>query len=725
VVRVGAPVAGHLALVPAARIVSRRVRVLAPDGRCRDVPAARLADWLVDEAAAPLAAGVEALVAAVPLGARHRRRARRGLLAAHLAAVPGPRAVLLGRATAGERQRGSGDGRHPAGRRRSMRLAARWAAALLGAQAAGMAAWVVLGRCALAGRFTAADQVAWTLLSLTVPLLRGTEIAAAAAVADRLATAFRRWLMAGLLRLPAEVCRAEATGQLLGRVLGAEAGERLLAAGGPALVVAGIELAGAAVALAHGAGAALQLGALAAALAATAALTAACWRRQRACAAWRDEMTGGLVEALSGLRTRRAQGKEDASLGAQGDDDAVLAGYHRRCRRLGWAEAALCAGVPRGFLVAGVAGLAAAAAGMLDGGISGVAEAARAAGAPSVSPGRVAVSLGGLLLAAGGLGRLGAAACEAAAALAAAEGVLLIVAPGCTGLVAAMVHRLRGAGEVESDEKGRAAGAGFVDDGRAADAGFIDAGGVMEVALVDEGTGAEAGLGDREAGAAAAERGGGGALVLEAQNLTAVPPGRSEPVFSGLALEIRRGDRVLLDGASGAGKSTLAALLAAGRGVPGGLLLLRGLDPGSWRRAAWRRRIVAVPQLHANHLFADSLAFNLLCGRGWPPLAGDLELAAAVCRDLGLGGLLDRLPRGLGERIGEAGWQLSDGEGSRVCLARAVLQEPDLLIVDESLATLDPAGRLVVLEALRRRSLAVMVIGHEGPGSAVAAPRSI
>jgi ATP-binding cassette subfamily B protein len=203
------------------------------------------------------------------------------------------------------------------------------------------------------------------------------------------------------------------------------------------------------------------------------------------------------------------------------------------------------------------------------------------------------------------------------------------------------------------------------------------------------------------------------------QNLTAAPSGCSEALFWRVALEIREGDRVLLGGASGAGKSTLAAILAAGRMVPGGLLLLRGLDPASWRRGAWRRRVVAVPQLHANHLFAESLAFNLLCGRRWPALAADVALAAEVCRDLGLGGLLDRLPRGLEERIGEAGWRLSDGEASRVCLARAVLQEPDLLIVDESLAALDPAGRLVVLEALeRRRWLALVVIGHEGLGPA-------
>jgi ATP-binding cassette subfamily B protein len=114
-----------------------------------------------------------------------------------------------------------------------------------------------------------------------------------------------------------------------------------------------------------------------------------------------------------------------------------------------------------------------------------------------------------------------------------------------------------------------------------------------------------------------------------------------------------------------------------------------------------------VPQLHANHLFADTLAFNLLLGRGWPPSPGDLAAAESVCRALGLGALLDRLPAGLDQRIGEAGWRLSDGEASRVYLARALLQEPDLLILDESLAALDPASRLEVLGAVTERAGAV------------------
>ncbi len=189
-------------------------------------------------------------------------------------------------------------------------------------------------------------------------------------------------------------------------------------------------------------------------------------------------------------------------------------------------------------------------------------------------------------------------------------------------------------------------------------------------------------------------------------------------VLDGASLVIAAGERVLLSGPSGAGKSTLAAILGGRRRLDSGLLLLWGLDLatlGGGRRSgggSWQRRVVAVPQLHDNHIFGETLAWNLLMGRGWPPSDGDLAEAAAVCRELGLGELLARLPAGLEQRIGEAGWRLSDGEASRVCLARAVLQEPDLVIVDEGLAALDPEARLRVLNAVARRVRTLVVIAH-------------
>ena len=78
------------------------------------------------------------------------------------------------------------------------------------------------------------------------------------------------------------------------------------------------------------------------------------------------------------------------------------------------------------------------------------------------------------------------------------------------------------------------------------------------------------------------------------------------------------------------------------------------------------------------------------CSADWPPSAADLQQAGEVCEELGLGELLQRMPAGLQQQVGETGWQLSHGERSRVFLARALLQQADLTILDESFAALDP-----------------------------------
>jgi len=120
------------------------------------------------------------------------------------------------------------------------------------------------------------------------------------------------------------------------------------------------------------------------------------------------------------------------------------------------------------------------------------------------------------------------------------------------------------------------------------------------------------------------------------------------------------------------------------------LVLLGGFDRQTTGAAAWRRRVALVPPFHENHVLRHSLAFNLLLGRCWPPQAEDLAEAEAVARALGLGALLDRMPSGLHQLVGETGWQLSHGERARVFVARAILQRPDLVLLDESFDALDP-----------------------------------
>jgi ATP-binding cassette subfamily B protein len=104
--------------------------------------------------------------------------------------------------------------------------------------------------------------------------------------------------------------------------------------------------------------------------------------------------------------------------------------------------------------------------------------------------------------------------------------------------------------------------------------------------------------------------------------------------------------------------------------------------------------------------------FNALMGGEWPPREGDVERAEALCRELGLGDLLARMPAGVLQHVGETGWQLSHGERSRLYIARALLQRADLLVLDESFAQLDPENLRRALQCVLRRASTVMVIAH-------------
>jgi ATP-binding cassette subfamily B protein len=200
--------------------------------------------------------------------------------------------------------------------------------------------------------------------------------------------------------------------------------------------------------------------------------------------------------------------------------------------------------------------------------------------------------------------------------------------------------------------------------------------------------------------------------TLDATDLRFTHQHRGEPVLQGCSMTVAPGDRIVLQGPSGGGKSTLASLLAGLRTPQSGLLLLDGADRHTLGLNGWRRRVVLVPQFHENHLVLGSVALNVLMGVGWPPAAEDFERAERVLRELGLGDTLDRMPSGLLQTIGETGWQLSHGERSRIFLARALLQHPDVLILDESFAQLDAENMQRALNAVSARAPAVLLIAH-------------
>jgi ABC-type bacteriocin/lantibiotic exporter with double-glycine peptidase domain len=183
-------------------------------------------------------------------------------------------------------------------------------------------------------------------------------------------------------------------------------------------------------------------------------------------------------------------------------------------------------------------------------------------------------------------------------------------------------------------------------------------------------------------------------------------------VLRGCTLSIASGDRILLEGDSGGGKSTLASVLVGLRTPQSGLLLMEGLDWQTLGMDGWRRRIVSVPQFHENHVFTESFGFNLLMGRRWPPAEEDFREAKDICRELGLRELVERMPAGLLQMVGETGWQLSHGERSRLYIARALLQRTRMIILDESFAALDPETLRQTLKCVLKRAPTLMVIAH-------------
>jgi ATP-binding cassette subfamily B protein len=199
--------------------------------------------------------------------------------------------------------------------------------------------------------------------------------------------------------------------------------------------------------------------------------------------------------------------------------------------------------------------------------------------------------------------------------------------------------------------------------------------------------------------------------LIDAQAMSFSYPSSNETVIEGADLVIAHGDRILLEGPSGGGKSTLASLLTGLNKPDSGLLLLNGLDRHTLGDD-WHRLATSAPQFHENHILSGSLAFNLCMGREWPAPPLLLTEAETLCRELGLGPLIERMPGGLNQYVGETGWQLSHGERSRIFLARALLQGAHLTVLDESFAALDPETLALCLDCSLKRARTLMVIAH-------------
>jgi ATP-binding cassette subfamily B protein len=99
-------------------------------------------------------------------------------------------------------------------------------------------------------------------------------------------------------------------------------------------------------------------------------------------------------------------------------------------------------------------------------------------------------------------------------------------------------------------------------------------------------------------------------------------------------------------------------------------------------------------------------------GRRGNLLNPDLEEAGLLCHELGLGELLARMPAGMMQMVGETGWQLSHGERSRLYIARALLQDAEIVVLDESFAALDPENLQRAMACVLKRAKSLLVIAH-------------
>lgn len=187
--------------------------------------------------------------------------------------------------------------------------------------------------------------------------------------------------------------------------------------------------------------------------------------------------------------------------------------------------------------------------------------------------------------------------------------------------------------------------------------------------------------------------------------------GASRPALDDARLDLAAGHTLALVGSSGAGKSTIVKLLARLYDVPrtaAGAIRVDGIDIRDFRLAEYRSRLGIVPQ--EAHLFTGDIADNIAFGR---PDATEEQINAAA-RAVGAADMIAGLPMGLREPVGERGRGLSAGQRQLIALARAELVDPDLLLLDEATATLDPDTEHAVLTAAESvaRNRTTVVVAH-------------
>ena len=198
----------------------------------------------------------------------------------------------------------------------------------------------------------------------------------------------------------------------------------------------------------------------------------------------------------------------------------------------------------------------------------------------------------------------------------------------------------------------------------------------------------------------------GGRIVFD--DVTFHYGGHRAPLYDGLSVEIRAGERVGLVGRSGSGKTTFVKLVQRLYDVSGGKILIDGQDIAKATQHSLRSQIAIVQQEPI--LFHRTLAENIAYGRPGASMAA-IEQAARLAN---AHDFILRLPKGYGTLVGERGVKLSGGERQRVALARAFLADAPVLILDEATSSLDSESEGLIQQAMERlmKGRTSIVIAH-------------
>ena len=183
---------------------------------------------------------------------------------------------------------------------------------------------------------------------------------------------------------------------------------------------------------------------------------------------------------------------------------------------------------------------------------------------------------------------------------------------------------------------------------------------------------------------------------------------RDVPVLRGVSLDAPPGSTTALVGSSGSGKSTLVSLVLSFNAPDSGRILVDGRDLAGIRLADYRRHVGVV--LQDNFLFDDTIEFNIRYGRSRASRGAVIRAAKlANCHDF-----ITDFPDGYDTVIGERGVRVSGGQRQRLAIARAILADPRILILDEATSSLDSESESLIQEGLRtlRAGRTTFVIAH-------------